>query len=199
MWRGAGEGAVLLVPLLVIVLGDPEGARRGDLGGDPVGQPLLLLVARRHGGGLLLRAEREDRGSILSAAIRPLPVAARRIVRPPEEAEQLRVADLLRIELDQERLGVAGPMAGDVLVRRVLRLSAGVADRGGDDAGHLPEPLLDPPEAALGEDRELVLAGGGERRPAPDVAGVLADARIADHRGSSTRRSRRWRGPHGRD
>ena len=44
--------------------------------------------------------------------------------------QQLLVRDLRRVEDDQHRLGVAGAAAADLLVGRVRRVAAGVADRG---------------------------------------------------------------------
>ena len=60
-----------------------------------------------------------------------------------------------------------------------------VADRGGDDAGHLAERLLDAPEAAGRERRQLVAGARRQRRPVAGVPGIGADAVRA--RGSGQR------------
>src|SRR3990172_4283874 len=70
-----GEGPVLLVPLLVVVLGDPERRRRSDLGGDRLGEALLLLRTGGERLRQLLVTEGEDRGSVLAALVGPLAFA----------------------------------------------------------------------------------------------------------------------------
>jgi DNA helicase HerA-like ATPase len=80
----AGPVPVSLVPLLVMILRDPERAGGGDLGRDPVGEAGLLRVTRRERRRLLLRPEGEDRGAVLAAAVGPLAITARGIVGAPE-------------------------------------------------------------------------------------------------------------------
>ena len=144
---------------------------------------------------LLLRTEGEDRRPVLRADIGALPVAAGRVVRAPEDLEQPGVADLRRIELDQHRLGMTGPMATDVLVARVPRCwPPGVADGGGDHAGDLTEPVLHAPEAALGEDGERVPGGGLQRSPGADATRLRPhrkrDDRVLDPAAASGPRNR---------
>src|SRR6266568_2550407 len=179
--RGARQRTVLLVPLLVVVLRHPERSGRRDLGGDRVREMLLLLRPRCERGRELLWPEGEDGRPVLAPAVRALPVAARRIVRLPEELQQLGVADLARVELDEDRLRLPRSVGADVLVARILRVATRVADRRGDDASHLPEALLHAPEAALREDGEPIVAGWGERRAVADVPGARPARRIADH------------------
>src|SRR5262249_20940639 len=76
-----------------------------------------------------------------------------------EELDELRVAHLLRIELDLDGLGVAGVAAAHVAVARVLGAPAAEADAGRDDALPKPELGLDAPESTGGE------AGDLGRRP----------------------------------
>ena len=89
-----------------------------------------------------------------------------RVVVLPEHLEQLLVARLRRVEHDADGLGVAGPAGARLLVRRVGREAALVADGGRPDAGLLPERLLLAPEAAERElgDLEAVRIGAGDRR-----------------------------------
>src|SRR5205823_10667026 len=118
--------------------------------------------------------------SILRPAIGTLRVSAGRIVRLPEEVQQLRVGNLRRIELDQHGFGVAGGPVGYFLVGRIRGLPAGVAYRRRDDARDFAQPLLDAPETALSEDGELVLAGRHQRRAVAGISGILADGGISD-------------------
>ena len=69
----------------------------------------------------------------------------------PEFPEQLLVAHHLRIEHHEHRLGVIGETGAHLLVGRVRRIAAGVANRGRVHAGHLPEHALRAPEAAHAE------------------------------------------------
>jgi hypothetical protein len=75
---------------------------------------------------------------------------------------------------DAHRLGVPRAAAGDLLVARLGRLAADVADVDVDHAiGHL-HPVLDAPEAAGREDRDLarpVLGRGLLRRTGIGLAG----------------------------
>src|SRR5260370_25527322 len=116
----ARQRAVPLVPLLVIRLRDPELPRGSDLGGDPIAERLLRLVARSERRLLLLDSKSKDRRAILRSAVGALAVAAGGIVRLPEELQELLIAHLRGIELDQHRLGGPGPVPADVLVTGVL-------------------------------------------------------------------------------
>src|SRR5207244_10362928 len=69
-------------------------------------------------------------------------------------------------------LRVSGRARADLLVGRVLRVAAGVADRGRVDAAGLPELALRAPEAAHAEDRRLdpFRERRAQRRPEHEVA-----------------------------
>ncbi|VXB37234.1 hypothetical protein CURTO8I2_180079 [Curtobacterium sp. 8I-2] len=147
---------VLLEVVLVLVLGLPERAGRGDLGddlagpdarridvGDGVERDLLLLVGRV-----------EDGRTVAATDVVALAVLRRRVVDLEEELQQVPVRDPGRVEDDLDRLGVVAVVA----VRRVRHVAAGVADAGADDAGTTTEELLRSPEASAGEDGGL---GGG--------------------------------------
>ena len=76
-------------------------------------------------------------------------------VDPPEHLEQLRVADLRRVEPHLDRLGVAGAVPADLLVGGVRGIPAGVAGSGLQHPVDLAEGRLDTPEASRGECRAL--------------------------------------------
>src|SRR5439155_16467518 len=160
---GAAESAVahrvLREVLLVVRLGVVERPGRRDLGRDlavACGPELLLeRGASRLGDRALLVAIRIDRRAVLRADVIPLPHPLRGVVVLPEEAEDLLVARLLRVEDDEHRLGMTGAARADLLVRRVPREAAGIADRRRVDAGRLPEDALRTPEAAHPDDRLL--------------------------------------------
>ena len=118
---------IALQVVLVLGLGLPERAGRGELGhdlawpqaggvdvGDRVlGDPALVVVGV------------EDRRAIARADVVALTVPRARIVDLEEELEQIAERLLLRVEGDLDRLGVS-PM---VAVGRVGDVTAGVADR----------------------------------------------------------------------
>src|SRR5580704_8243534 len=112
----------------------------------------------------------EDRRTVLAAEIEALAVAGGRIVDPPERLEQLRVADLGRVEPDLDRLGVAGAVPADPLVGRVRDVPAGIPDSGLQHPVDLAEGRLDAPEASCGECRApgsvwaVALERRGQRR-----------------------------------
>src|SRR5271167_1902566 len=108
----------------------------------------------------------KDRRAVLAADIEALPVAGSRIVDLPERLEQLRVADLGRVEPDLDRLGMAGAVPADPLVGGVRDVPAGIPDSGLQHPVDLAEGRLDAPEASCGECRALgsVWAVALERR-----------------------------------
>ena len=65
-----------------------------------------------------------------------------------EDFQQPGVADLLRIEGDQNRFGVSGLPRTDLFIGGVGSETVLVADRGGVDAVELPEETFGPPETA---------------------------------------------------
>src|SRR5207248_6043781 len=97
--------------------------------------------------------------AVLRADVIALAHALRGVVTFPENLEQLVVAQLLRIEDDEHHLGMIGEPAAHFLVRRVLRFTARIADRGRIDAGALPEEPFGAPEAAHAEHRLLQARG----------------------------------------
>jgi hypothetical protein len=70
--------------------------------------------------------------------------------------EQHVVGQARGIELDLHRLGVAGVAVMDLIVAGGGGIAADVADLGGDHAVDAAEQLLHAPEAAAGEDGDVV-------------------------------------------
>src|SRR6185437_17016980 len=136
-----------------------ERRRGGDLGGDGTvagtGQQAAVRRARRLGGALLVGAVRVNRRAVLRPGIVPLPHPLRRVVVLPEHAQELVVADALRIEHHLHHFGVAGETRADLAVGRVRRGPARVADGGAEDALLFPELALGAPEAAHCERGQL--------------------------------------------
>ena len=105
---------------------------------------------------LLLRVRGHvDRRAVLRADVIPLPHPLRRVVRLPEQLEQVGVRHLGRVEDDLHDLGMARAGTADLVVRRVGRVAALVTDRRRKDAVGLPELALRTPEATQGEVRRL--------------------------------------------
>src|SRR5690348_8033643 len=90
----------------------------------------------------------ENRRAVLLPDVRPLPVQLRRIVHLPEQVEQLLIGNLLWIELHFDSFGVSRGVRANFLVIRIRRVPAGVTHRRRTDALHLPERVLDAPEAS---------------------------------------------------
>ena len=73
----------------------------------------------------------------------------------PENGQQFRIADLPWIEFDPDRFAVVA----DVTVIGVAGSPAGIADRGSYYPWDTPEPGVDAPESAEGEDGEFRFLG----------------------------------------
>ena len=134
-------------------LGDdrpPERLRRAELGDIGIGDFLLLRIGR------------EDRGSVLRADIRSLPVQLRRIVRHGEEyLQELAIADSLRIVGDLDRFGVAGGAGADGRVAGGGLAAPRISGDGVHHARGVLKHALNAPEAAAREHGLLQAAGGG--------------------------------------
>jgi hypothetical protein len=72
-----------------------------------------------------------------------------------QKMQQVGIGDDLRVEHDQHDLGMAGQAGAGLLVGRIGREAAGIADRRNPDAFGLPEQALRAPEAAQAEQRRL--------------------------------------------
>src|SRR3984885_412695 len=137
--------------LLVIVLGVVERRRLADFGGDLAVARLIqrLLI----GNPRLLRSLQlaivggVDCGAVLSPDVVALAHPLGGIVRLPEHAQQLLITDALWVEDHLDRFRMAGGSGADLLIARIFRAAAGVADRGRIHPRQLPEGLLGAPEA----------------------------------------------------
>src|SRR6185312_213240 len=95
--------------------------------------------------------------------------------------------------VDQDDLRVTGPPGADLLVGRVRRESARIADGGRNDTGRLPEVLLVAPEAAKAEDGRP--GPVGERRDDP---GAVDEVGVRDFERLGSARQGVGGGGHGR-
>src|SRR5260370_25546596 len=92
----------------------------------------------------------EDRRAVLAADVEALAVTGGRIVDSPERLEQLRVADLGRVEPHLDHLGVAGAVPADPFVAAVGDVAARVARGSLQHPADLAEGRLRTPEASCG-------------------------------------------------
>ncbi len=76
-----------------------------------------------------------DARAVLGAHVATLAHALRRVVVLPEDLEQLLVGDHRGVEDHEDGLGVPSPTGADLLIARVGREPADVADRGRVHAG----------------------------------------------------------------
>src|ERR1700683_5214618 len=146
----ACANALLLKIFLVVFLGTIELRCGYDLRDD---RPLedARLSERRHclaRFGYLCGVVEENSRAILRAVIGPLAIELRGVVALEENRQQLLVGNLVWIEFDLDRFGVAGRIRAHFLVRRILGVAADIADGRRGDALHLPERVLDAPETA---------------------------------------------------
>src|SRR5262249_36639776 len=119
-----------------------------------------------------------DRRAILRSYVGALAHALSRVMRLPEVAQQLLVADLRRVECYENGLGVARRAGADFLVGRVRRVAAGVADRRRVHAGQLPEDSLSAPKAAHREDRLLDALGKRRAQRGPEYLVALGHGHL---------------------
>src|SRR5690606_32548854 len=136
------------VVLAVVLLGGVERVQRRDLGHDRRVPDLLGLQLRDHflRDPLLLLGMIEDRGAVLRADVGALAVQRRGVVDREEDAQQVAVGELVRVELDLHDLRVAGRAGADLLVRRVGHVAAGVAGLHAQHATQIEENGFEAPE-----------------------------------------------------
>src|SRR5260370_14413077 len=94
-----------------------------------------------------------------------------------EYIKELRIRNLGGVVYNLDRLGVPRPASGNLLIRRMRRVAAHVADGHADDAIELMERTLHGPEAATGEDGGDEPASSGS----PLVTETRHAPRAADH------------------
>ena len=154
----------------------PPLSRRQNLGYNLAVLPPLFLHFVRHllRNLLLLRIVVKDATPVLGAGIGALPILGGGIVHLVQKLNQRGIADLLRVEYDLQRLGVACPAGAHAAVRGVGGVAADVTNARVDQAGVgecFAVHVLDAPEAAGGDGGLLGAwwgvhggnaAGGGE-------------------------------------
>src|SRR5436305_13745800 len=111
----------------MIILGRPPVAQRLDRRHDAAAEILVGAGDRLARLAVLLVALREDRRAILGADVIALAIELRRVVGREEDIQQIVVAELLRIEGDPDRFGVAGVAAAYLLIGGAGDRAAGVA------------------------------------------------------------------------
>ena len=104
---------------------------------------------------LLALVLREDRRTILSPDVVALAIELRRVVNREEDVEQIVIAQLVIVEGDPDRLGVAGIAAADLLVGGIFGASAGVAAFDLLHAHDVEENRLGAPKAPACQHRDL--------------------------------------------
>src|SRR3569623_964745 len=150
--QAAVAAGVLGEILLMVVLGIIEGRRRDDFGGDTAATGLLQSVLiggerslrRLH----LLAVVRVYAGTVLSTDIIALAHALSRIVRLPEQCQQIPVVEHGGIVNHPHHFIVPSEAAAYLPISGVGGEAAGIADQAAVDARHLPEQALRTPEAA---------------------------------------------------
>ena len=146
---------MLLVVVLVVLLGAPEGRGRSDDLGTEVTtiegvfflHPLYLLLDLFD----LVCIVAEDHRSILAADIGPLLIGRGGIVEGKEELDQFTEGNLPRIVEQFHRLGVSGLSGADLFVGGVVLVPSHVAGYGIDDAAEGRAAVLPSPESAATE------------------------------------------------
>jgi uncharacterized membrane protein (UPF0127 family) len=132
----------------MVFLGAPEGLGRRDLCDDGAGESRLRSITGGFRFGFLLGCVEENRGAILGADVRPLPVQRGWVVIIPEDFEQVVIADDLGIESDLDYFGVTGAIRTNVFIGGMFQLAAGVANLRRFHAGQTAECGFHPPKTA---------------------------------------------------
>src|SRR5580658_6963459 len=135
----------------MIILGVEELRRIADLGGDRAAtgrrEPRLVSAPRSLRNVTLLLVQHVNGRAVLRADIIPLTHALSWVMRFPERLEQVLVTDLLGIVDDAHDFGMPGLTGANLLVGRIRREAARVADGARVNTGKLPEKPLRAPEA----------------------------------------------------
>ena len=110
-----------------------------------------------------------ERRAVLGADIVALAHALGRVMSLPERPEQLVVGDLARVVGDEDDLGVAGTAGARLLIGRVGRRAAGVADGGRVDAGQRPEQRSAPQKQPIPKIAGSIPSGNGGSSGVPST------------------------------
>lgn len=178
---------MVLDVVLMIVFGGIEFGQRSDLRDDFLGVDFggVELGDVGFSNFFLFGTGVEDGGAVLRTPVRTLLIEFRRIMSYGEEDHQnLAVGDLGRIEDDADTFGMPGAAGTDRFVVRGIGGAAGVTGGGGKHAASMLEDGLHAPEAAAGENGDLLTTRGGDGI----VHGGLRESAVG------TRRSRSQRG-----
>jgi hypothetical protein len=149
----ATGSAALFEIFLVIFLGAVEFASRGNFRGNG---PLKFSagVERGYCGfgfGFLFGGVKKDRGAVLLAEVRALPIHLRGIVQGKERLQQSFESNLFGIVGYLDDFGVAGFVGAHIFVRGIFCVSIGIADCSFGDSRNIIEGGFDAPEAAGSE------------------------------------------------
>src|SRR3977135_4454921 len=90
----------------------------------------------------------KNNGPVLVPDVGTLPIQSGRIVIRPENLEQMIVADNSWIELDLHHFRVAGGVAANIFVGRILGLAAGITDGCIGHTGDGAEGRFNPPKTS---------------------------------------------------
>jgi len=136
----------------VIDLGPGEGTKRLNLCDNRIRKPGSRPVPGGDGEGGLFVVVGEDDRSVLGAGIGTLTVESGRIVRGPEDLEDLVKGNCLRVKFELDDLGVPSSTRANFLVGRILGLTSGVARHDLLNTGQALENRFETPEATAAED-----------------------------------------------
>src|SRR5438309_8275168 len=103
----------------------------------------------------LFRRMIEDYGAVLGADIGPLTIRCRRIVIGPKNVEQITIRNRCRVIFHLDDLGMARPVRANIFVSWILGCSAGITDRGAEDAFQAAEGLFHAPKTPGAKGRFL--------------------------------------------
>ena len=155
------DGAVRLATLfqieLMIFFGAPEFRSRLDLRDDRAIEfsTSRNLLLRRFGRGFLFRRMIKDHRAILRPHIGTLSIQRSRIVIRPKNIKKLIVMDLRRVEFQLDGLGVAGLIAANIFVARIVFVSTRIPDGRRCDAFQFAEGFFHAPKTTRPERRFL--------------------------------------------
>ena len=152
---GGGEvavaGGVLFQIVLVVLFGPVEVLQGKEFDSEGLAQGGGAAVQGGADTGNLVVSHEIDACAVAGAFVFALFVEAERVDGPEEKVRQVFLRDYIRIILQMNRFGVAGPVRVHFLVGGVLRETVGEAHLGEGHALHPGEKLLGAPEASGGE------------------------------------------------
>lgn len=152
--------ARLFVILLVVLLADVEVG-----GGEDEGVDLVATVAEHLDDGFgitfLSLIAVEEATAVLRAEVGTDAIGLGGVVNLEEELAELRVGDLLRVELHDDRLNVVGEVVAHLSVCRERLCATGITCQGAEHAFLAVELMLGAPETTAGKDSDADVGVGG--------------------------------------